>query len=142
MQIITTTILAIAVSFVGTTPFKRATLDIWSPRIISPGAMTVWVAGSTVNNTWDTSDAPAVITNQAGIALNKGDHVGNKGLLKEFGLFSLPDGSIEVTVPDVLAGNDYSVAHMSLSSGVQVWNFTDSVFGDSDNSSPQFTITA
>ncbi|KAL0574372.1 hypothetical protein V5O48_007573 [Marasmius crinis-equi] len=127
MQLTTTTaILAIVASFASATPLKRATLDVWSPRIISPDATTVWVAGSTVNVTWDTSDAPVLISNQAGITLNKDDRIGSEGFLKDFGSFSLLDGSAEVTVPVVPAGDDYSIT----------------LFGDSGNSSPHFTITA
>ncbi|KAG7092967.1 hypothetical protein E1B28_009268 [Marasmius oreades] len=105
----------------------RNVLDVWSPRIISPDATTVWLSGSTVNVTWDTSDAPVLISNAAAITLNKDDRIASEGFLKEFGSFSLLDGSAEVTVPaTVKPGKNYSIT----------------LFGDSGNSSPHFQITA
>ncbi|KAG7090298.1 hypothetical protein E1B28_011895 [Marasmius oreades] len=105
---------------------SRNVLDVWSPRIISPDATTVWVTGSIVNVTWDTSDAPVLISNGAGITLNKDDRIGSEGFLKEFNSFSLLDGFAEVSVPDVYPGHDYSIT----------------LFGDSGNNSPHFQISA
>ncbi|KAL0060627.1 hypothetical protein AAF712_012570 [Marasmius tenuissimus] len=108
---VTTAILAaIAATVINASPVaKRATFDVWSPRIITPDADTVWAAGSTVTVTWDTSDAPGSISNGAAITLNKADRIASEGFLKEFNSFSLLDGSAEVIVPDVPAGDDYSI---------------------------------
>ncbi|KAF9261470.1 hypothetical protein L218DRAFT_905561 [Marasmius fiardii PR-910] len=122
MQFKFTSVLA----FIAVTAVSAAPLDVWSPRIISPNAKTVWIAGSTVNVTWDTSDAPVLISNQAAITLNRNDLIANEGFLKPFGSFDLRDGSAEVVVPNVETGNDYSIT----------------LFGDSGNSSPHFKIKA
>ncbi|KAF9261469.1 hypothetical protein L218DRAFT_1078680 [Marasmius fiardii PR-910] len=103
---------------------SRNVLDVWSPKIVSPNANTEWVVGSTVNVTWDTSDAPALISNQAAITLNRNDLIASEGYLKPFGSFDLRDGFTEVVVPNVKPGNDYSIT----------------LFGDSGNSSPHFKI--
>ncbi|KAK7455093.1 hypothetical protein VKT23_004676 [Stygiomarasmius scandens] len=102
--------------------------DVFVPRIISPNSSTVWVVGSRVNVTWDTSNAPEVITKGSAVALNKGDipidkfnHPG--GFLAEG--FDLLDGFVEITVPEVESGDDYSIT----------------LFGDSGNRSDMFTIT-
>jgi hypothetical protein len=74
--------LAIMVSSVAAAPAIQAR-DVWSPRIISPTASTIWHLGHVrslylppltyahtplclqhQNVTWDTSDAPASITNK------------------------------------------------------------------------------
>ncbi|KAF9261186.1 hypothetical protein L218DRAFT_961661 [Marasmius fiardii PR-910] len=96
--------------------------DVWSPRITSPVAGTVWVIGTTVNVTWDTSDQPTLISNGAAVLLNK-DGYGQQ-YLKDFETFELTAGSIEVVVPDVEPGSDYSIT----------------LFGDSGNQSEQLTI--
>ncbi|KAJ8092519.1 hypothetical protein PM082_023772 [Marasmius tenuissimus] len=126
-KVTTAIFVAIAATVVNATPIaKRAAFDVWSPRITSPDADTVWTAGSTVTVTWDTSDAPDLISNGAAITLNKADRIASEGFLKEFHSFSLLDGSAQVVVPNVPAGDDYSIT----------------LFGDSGNSSPHFEITA
>ncbi|KAK1228170.1 hypothetical protein PQX77_008803 [Marasmius sp. AFHP31] len=125
-KVTTAIFVAIAATIVNASPIaKRAAFDVWSPRIISPDADTVWAAGSTVTVTWDTSDAPGSISNGAAITLNKADRIASEGFLKEFNSFDLRDGSAEVVVPNVPAGDDYSIT----------------LFGDSGNSSPHFKIT-
>ncbi|KAK7034691.1 hypothetical protein VNI00_012098 [Paramarasmius palmivorus] len=105
---------------------KKAALDIWSPRIISPNAATVWTVGTTVNVTWDTSDAPKDISNAPLITLNRARLVGSAGTLAPVNSFDLRAGFVEVDVPLVPAGKDYSIT----------------LFGDSGNTSPDFTIVA
>ncbi|KAK1224202.1 hypothetical protein PQX77_012902 [Marasmius sp. AFHP31] len=96
--------------------------DVWSPRITSPTAGAKWVAGSTVTVTWDTSDAPELISNGAAVRLNKAGWGGQ--YLKEFRSFDLRKGSVDVVVPDVGPADDYSIT----------------LFGDSGNFSPDFSI--
>ncbi|KAK1215646.1 hypothetical protein PQX77_021710 [Marasmius sp. AFHP31] len=123
---VTTAILAaIAATAVNALPVaKRTMFDVWSPRIISLDADTVWAAGPTVTVIWDTSDAPVVISDAAAITLIRLPAV--EGFLKEFNSFSLLDGSPKVTVPKIPAGDDYSIA----------------LFGDSGDGSPHFRIPA
>ncbi|THV03951.1 hypothetical protein K435DRAFT_774605 [Dendrothele bispora CBS 962.96] len=103
--------------------------DVWVPRIISPDSTTVWTMGQTVNVTWDNSNPPAVITKGSAVALNKADIPIPKynqpgGFLAED--FDLLTGFVEVTVPtDLESADDYSIT----------------LFGDSGNRSPMFTIT-
>lgn len=96
--------------------------DVWSPRITSPTDGAEWVTGSTVTVTWDTSDAPELISNGAAVRLNKAG-LGQQ-YLKEFRSFDLRSGSVDVVVPDVEPGNDYSIT----------------LFGDSGNLSEEFSI--
>ncbi|KAK7455108.1 hypothetical protein VKT23_010979 [Stygiomarasmius scandens] len=122
--------LALAASISGSlalaVPVKAR--DVFVPHIISPNSDTVWVVGKKVYVTWDTSNAPEVITKGSAVALNKGDvpidkynHPG--GYLAED--FDLRAGYVEVTVPEVESGDDYSIT----------------LFGDSGNRSDMFTIT-
>ncbi|KAF8633867.1 hypothetical protein AX15_001201 [Amanita polypyramis BW_CC] len=39
---------------------------VYNPHITSPAAGTMWIVGSTVSVTWDTSDMPPDITNKKG----------------------------------------------------------------------------
>lgn len=43
--------------------------DVFVPRIISPVAGEVWVSRQEAQVTWDTSDAPAQITNRIGFVV-------------------------------------------------------------------------
>ncbi|KDR73665.1 hypothetical protein GALMADRAFT_251447 [Galerina marginata CBS 339.88] len=90
-------------------------LDVFVPRIIEPDSQTVWKVGQTALIVWDTSNAPSTISNEASVILHK------YGVLAEG--FDLRDGSVTVTVPDVEPGP---------------WFIT--LFGDSSNYSPVFTI--
>ncbi|KAI4525589.1 hypothetical protein K525DRAFT_261036 [Schizophyllum commune Loenen D] len=98
----------------------RAADDVWSPHILTPNAGTVWVIGQSVNVTWDTSDAPPVISNGASVVLRK--EVLPLTLIDDFDLRA---GFVTVTVPNVAPANDYSIV----------------LFGDSGNDSEDFTIT-
>ncbi|KAF5349848.1 hypothetical protein D9758_014032 [Tetrapyrgos nigripes] len=102
---------------------KRAALDVFVPPITSPVAGDVWVVGQQKNVTWDTSNAPAHITNPIGqILLAKGGPITGDVLADGFDILI---GSIEVTVPDVVDGDDYAII----------------LLGDASNYSPEFTIT-
>ncbi|KAK7467639.1 hypothetical protein VKT23_004693 [Stygiomarasmius scandens] len=108
---------------------KREALDVWSPTITSPTTSTVWEIGTQVKVTWyrsatDTSDAPASISNGASVVLLVHDRPADVPKLAEG--FNLRAGSVEVTVPDVTPGSDYSIQ----------------LFGDSGNVSDKFTIKA
>ncbi|KIP06222.1 hypothetical protein PHLGIDRAFT_73062 [Phlebiopsis gigantea 11061_1 CR5-6] len=97
---------------------SAAPQEIWNPKITSPDAGTVWPAGSTQLVTWDTSDAPASISEQSGILLAANDHPLAQG-------FDLRSGSQSVTIPaDTAPGSDYQIV----------------LLGDSGNLSGAFII--
>nr|GAT44410.1 predicted protein [Mycena chlorophos] len=98
-------------------------LDVWSPNITFPTEGSVLAAKSMVNVTWETNNAPPVISNGAMLLLGKGNEDYPFILAKGFDLRS---GYVEVEVPYVISGDSY--------------NFV--VFGDSGNASPSFTITS
>ncbi|KAL1738906.1 hypothetical protein HDZ31DRAFT_69501, partial [Schizophyllum fasciatum] len=92
---------------------------IYVPQITSPNATTVWTVGQRVNITWDASDAPAVINNEALAVLGHGAPC--ETLAENF---DLRKGWVEVTVPKVTPDTDYTIT----------------LFGNSTNISEQFTI--
>ncbi|KAH9928443.1 uncharacterized protein BXZ73DRAFT_48470 [Epithele typhae] len=96
--------------------------DVFVPPVLYPRSGTVWTKGQRHNVTWDTSNAPTQITNKQGIVqLRKGDTATPLILAADFDILL---GRIEVTVPWVVPGSDYSIV----------------LFGDSGNFSPTFTI--
>ncbi|KAF8969664.1 hypothetical protein BDZ97DRAFT_1915209 [Flammula alnicola] len=96
----------------------KSTLDVFVPKIIKPDSTTVWVAGQNATVVWDTSDAPASISNGAAVVLN------GYGLHEVLARgFNLRDGNVTVCVPSVIPGQ---------------YNIT--LFGDSGDYSPTFTI--
>ncbi|KAH9900763.1 hypothetical protein C8Q73DRAFT_675719 [Cubamyces lactineus] len=101
---------------------KRA---IFTPRVTYPHVGTVWYKGDTHNVTWDTSDAPVNVTNRYGgrIQVRKGELITPLILANNFDVLL---GRIEVVVPFVEPGSDYSLVF----------------FGDSGDYSDQFTILA
>ncbi|KAF9258479.1 hypothetical protein L218DRAFT_1064795 [Marasmius fiardii PR-910] len=96
--------------------------DVYVPRITSPDASTIWTAGSKVNVTWDSSDAPGQIGNRASVELRKTSPFMNLGKLAQD--FDLRAGFVEITVPNVQPASDYSIT----------------LFGDSGNQGERFTI--
>ncbi|KAI0658746.1 hypothetical protein C8Q70DRAFT_989867 [Cubamyces menziesii] len=100
---------------------KRA---VFTPPVTYPHAGTVWYVGQTHNVTWDTADAPANITDRFGgrIQLREGDTTFPIILADDFDVLL---GRIEVVVPWVLPGDDYSLVF----------------FGDSGDFSAEFTIS-
>jgi hypothetical protein len=100
----------------------REMLDVWAPTITSPDASTVWIEGHQYNVTWDTSNAPAQISNGASVRL--GEHGNLTSTVLASG-FDLRTGWVTVTCPSNLtSGNFYSII----------------LFGDSGDQSPQFSI--
>ncbi|KAI0636488.1 hypothetical protein C8Q77DRAFT_1050716 [Trametes polyzona] len=96
--------------------------DVYVPPVLYPHSGTVWYKGQVHNVTWDVSDPPVNITNKFGrIMLRKGDL--STPLILADG-FDILRGRIEVTVPWVLEGDDYSVV----------------LFGDSGDWSQKFAI--
>ncbi|KAI0748739.1 hypothetical protein C8Q80DRAFT_1102753 [Daedaleopsis nitida] len=96
--------------------------DVFVPPVLYPHAGTVWTKGQRHNVTWDISDAPQNITNSKGlILLRKGNTATPLVLANGFDILL---SRVEVTVPWVLPGDDYSLV----------------LFGDSGNFSPPFTI--
>lgn len=96
--------------------------DVYVPPVLYPRNGTVWSVGQRHNVTWDTSNPPKQITNRQGmIVLRKGDLTTPLILANGFDILR---GHIEITVPFVFGGSDYSVV----------------LFGDSGNFSPTFTI--
>ncbi|KAF9034239.1 hypothetical protein BDZ89DRAFT_983715 [Hymenopellis radicata] len=113
---------AALVSIVAAAPMRLSTRDVFVPPVLTPDAATTWTVNSTVTVTWDVSDPPAQITNKLGsIRLRKADRALPLVLADGFDILL---GQIDVTVPWVVAGTDYSIV----------------LFGDSGNWSPDFSI--
>ncbi|KAH9892701.1 hypothetical protein C8Q73DRAFT_791724 [Cubamyces lactineus] len=103
---------------------------VFSPPVTSPTAGQVWTIGSTQTVTWDTTNIPAANANQTGLILlgfiedgSDDEHLDTQNPLAVN--FPITAGSVSVEVPDVTPRDDYVVV----------------LFGDSGNTSPQFTIT-
>ncbi|KAI0265532.1 hypothetical protein BC834DRAFT_969928 [Gloeopeniophorella convolvens] len=104
-------------------PVRLAARDVFDPPITSPTSASVWPVGSVQTVTWDTSSAPAQITNPIGqITLGKGELFTNITLAS---CFNILQGQINITVPNVAPDTDYFIV----------------LFGDSGNISPDFRIT-
>ncbi|KAF8914888.1 hypothetical protein CPB85DRAFT_1218385 [Mucidula mucida] len=108
---------------------KASRRDVYIPKITSPTAKTVWVAGTTVDVTWDTSDAPQNITNGLGRVVlgqinsyNNSEHLDFEHPLAAD--FSILDGNVSFSAPDVPENDNYCIV----------------LFGDSGNASPAFSI--
>ncbi|EKM51856.1 uncharacterized protein PHACADRAFT_262238 [Phanerochaete carnosa HHB-10118-sp] len=98
-------------------------LDVWDPKIITPNSYTVWAPGGTYNVTWDTSDAPASISEGSEVVLAKSGVLDSANPLAQG--FDLRAGWVPVTIPaSTIPGSDYSIV----------------LFGDSGNASPEFAI--
>ncbi|KAI0825583.1 hypothetical protein BC629DRAFT_1586483 [Irpex lacteus] len=100
---------------------NAAALDVWAPAVLSPKAGDVWTSGEHVSVTWDLSSKPVNITNKIGFILLRSGNSDTPVVLAHD--FQLADGSVGVTVPDVLTG-DYSLT----------------LFGDSGDHSAVFHI--
>ncbi|CAL1712728.1 unnamed protein product [Somion occarium] len=105
------------------------TRDVVNPPVTSPDASTVWHVGETQTVTWDTSSLPppANITNTRGKVILGFLTSDSENLMIDTPLaqnFSILDGLVQVTVPDVPPRTNYIIALM----------------GDSGNISPEFTI--
>jgi len=102
--------------------------DVWTPRILEPEAGAVWKVGEEVNVTWSTANPPKQITNENGLVALRtptGFVAGRGGFGEPLAAnFSLLLGHVLVQVPELPAGDDYSVV----------------LFGDSGNESPLFKI--
>ncbi|KAF8909541.1 hypothetical protein CPB85DRAFT_1518852 [Mucidula mucida] len=124
-MIFTSLFVAALASFAMAMPLNLnvASRDVYTPPVTDPTTGTVWTVNDTVTVTWDTSDPPELITNRFGssIRLRKGDISLPVVLADQFDILL---GEIEVTVPWVVAGDDYAIV----------------LFGDSGNFSPTFSI--
>ncbi|KAG6334258.1 hypothetical protein ID866_4833 [Astraeus odoratus] len=104
-------------------PLYRQKRDVFVPPVLYPHEGTVWIVGQYHNVTWDTSNAPANITNPLGkIYLVVNNLIDFDYLLADG--FNILDGRTVVQVPDVQTGDGYAVV----------------LFGDSGNWSHNFTI--
>ncbi|KAL0574377.1 hypothetical protein V5O48_007578 [Marasmius crinis-equi] len=122
--------LAVALSASALPTEKRAGGGTWSPRIITPDDSTVWYAGGTFEVTWDIGNAPDSYSGSTQIDLgNNNKEVfpggGFSEVIKPTDSFSLYDGSTWVTLPEDLPSDD---------------RYFITLFGSSDNRSPQFKI--
>ncbi|EKM50797.1 uncharacterized protein PHACADRAFT_104333 [Phanerochaete carnosa HHB-10118-sp] len=98
-------------------------LDVWDPEITSPTAGVRWLPGDIHNITWDTSNAPADISEVSMIVLAKGGVEDIANPLAQG--FDLRAGFVPVAIPlSTVSGDDYAIV----------------LFGDSGNLSPTFTI--
>ncbi|PPQ94692.1 hypothetical protein CVT25_009547 [Psilocybe cyanescens] len=84
-----------------------AALDVFVPPITKPVAGDVWTSGQQQLVTWDVSHPPASITNRNGVLILRKDDVTTPLILAEN--FDILLGQIEVTVPLVVEGSDYSL---------------------------------
>ncbi|KAF8077646.1 hypothetical protein FPV67DRAFT_1462508 [Lyophyllum atratum] len=100
----------------------RAKLIVFNPRIISPNAQTTWVVGEVETVVWDTSDVPTGSSNSGQVVLNSAATGPLANLATGIDLHS---GAVDITVPVVPPGQ-YSIT----------------LFGDSGNRSPEFTVVA
>ncbi|KAI0372271.1 hypothetical protein BV20DRAFT_940446 [Pilatotrama ljubarskyi] len=106
-----------------------ATNDVFRPQITAPKAGDVWTVGTVQTIAWDTSNIPAANQNQTGLILlgfiedgSIDEHLNTTNPLASN--FPITAGSVSVNVPDVTPRDDYVVV----------------LFGDSGNTSPQFSI--
>ncbi|KAJ3489209.1 hypothetical protein NLI96_g2267 [Meripilus lineatus] len=110
-------------------PILQDKRDVVNPHITSPTAATVWTVGSKQTVTWDTSDLPppANITNIKGKVILGFLEPDSYNLMLDSPLaqgFSILDGSVVITIPNVPVRTNYIIALM----------------GDSGNISPEFRI--
>ncbi|KAJ3576883.1 hypothetical protein NP233_g124 [Leucocoprinus birnbaumii] len=122
-------VLLITVTQVGAGPIsvqRRAALDVFDPTILEPTATSVWTAGAQELVSWDTSNAPASISNQGHVVLRTIPTDANEvSQWKHLaGPFDLTIGQINVTVPNDVITGQYSII----------------LFGDSGNESPAFHV--
>ncbi|TBU35383.1 hypothetical protein BD311DRAFT_743895 [Dichomitus squalens] len=96
--------------------------DVFTPPVLYPHNGTVWTIGQRHNVTWDVSNPPKQITNKQGLILLRKSGETTPVVLENG--FDILLGRIEITVPWVVDGDDYSLV----------------LFGDSGNFSPDFTI--
>ncbi|KAF9556009.1 hypothetical protein CPC08DRAFT_711559 [Agrocybe pediades] len=94
---------------------ERKPMDVFVPKIIKPDSETFWTVGQEATVVWDASTAPENISNGASVVLH------NYGILAKG--FSLRDGNVTFKVPIVRTGPNFIT-----------------LFGDSGNYSPVFTI--
>ncbi|KAF4593547.1 hypothetical protein EYR40_008334 [Pleurotus pulmonarius] len=102
----------------------RAAQDVFVPHIESPKLGDVFVVGDSLTVTWDTTNAPEHITNTAGAVMLRQGEVTYPFFLARG--FSILDGSVTFTVPDVIPSDQYQFV----------------LFGDSGNFSPPFSIVS
>ncbi|KAL0069876.1 hypothetical protein AAF712_003146 [Marasmius tenuissimus] len=132
-------VLLLTVTFVGSAPL--APRDVFVPPVTYPHRGVVWYSGQRYNVTWDVSNPPKQITNLRGavvLAKNRRLLLGKQYVPTESDWpltlpeqdhyladgFDIRDGIVEVKVPNVSTGDDYSVV----------------VFGDSGNFGQTFSI--
>ncbi|KAH9855881.1 hypothetical protein C2E23DRAFT_866494 [Lenzites betulinus] len=96
--------------------------DVYSPPVLYPHTGTVWYKGQTHNVTWDVSSPPVNITDKTGLITLRKSGIPTPLILADG--FDILLGRVEVKVPWVIEGSDYSVV----------------LFGDSGNWSEDFTI--
>ncbi|KAI3619446.1 hypothetical protein WG66_012812 [Moniliophthora roreri] len=92
---------------------------VWNPPITSPDAKTVWCVGKKVKVTWHEHQGHAQRKQR-----HSSHYSSQTKTLKDFDSFKLEKGTVDITVPDVKDGKDYTIT----------------LFGDSGNKSPNFTI--
>ncbi|KAF7371983.1 hypothetical protein MVEN_00056300 [Mycena venus] len=120
---ITTNVFFTLIPFIFTAGVHAAgptPLDVFAPLITAPTAGTVWESKTQQTITWCVAGAPPVISG-AMLMLRKGNITAPFILAKNFDLRA---GSLNITVPWVVSGDNYRLV----------------LFGDSGNFSPFFTI--
>ncbi|KAJ6621845.1 hypothetical protein B0H10DRAFT_2016042 [Mycena sp. CBHHK59/15] len=110
----------LVVVLVNATPLEIRT--VYAPPITSPTADTVWTVGEVETVTWNATGIPAGVTGMIMLGyLTPGNEHLNQTLASGF---NLTDEQVKVTVPAVVSRTNYIVV----------------LFGDSGNTSPEFTI--
>lgn len=124
---VTATPIAKVANLASSGPKGPATLIVYSPHVTAPTAGQIWTTGSNQTVTWDTSDIPEEKQDSPGMLLLGYLEDGSENLDINTPLavnFPLSGGNVTFTVPVVDTRTDYVVV----------------LFGDSGNTSPQFTI--
>ncbi|TFK37432.1 hypothetical protein BDQ12DRAFT_685317 [Crucibulum laeve] len=91
----------------------------FSAVILSPNSASVWPANTVQTVTWDPAGEPD--TDSLLLLVKGGTLFGNHRLAANF---SITAGSVDVTVPDVVAGDDYQLAFFGTGQGVVSQEFT------------------
>ncbi|KAH8099421.1 hypothetical protein BXZ70DRAFT_1009230 [Cristinia sonorae] len=108
-------------------PITPVAFDVYNPKITSPVAAQVWPVGSAQVVSWDLHSIPPSEYEKVGhllLGFNEND-TENLDILHPLSTgFSIGDGNVTITVPDVPTRDDYIVV----------------LLGDSGNVSPEFSI--
>ncbi|KAF7314459.1 hypothetical protein MKEN_00918700 [Mycena kentingensis (nom. inval.)] len=95
---------------------------VYSPPITTPTSKTVWTVGTKQTVTWDATGIPQGVFGKIQLGFLTEESENLSQILAEG--FNLTDEKVEITVPNVVERSNYIIV----------------LFGDSGNTSPEFTI--